>query len=85
MDPDKLSGSLSVIMDSLLRRFQSNVVKAIGYAEAVLLCIAGVDPPAMAGLLQKALDTTLRWGEKHGLSFNPTKTMADSLPTREGR
>jgi ribonuclease HI len=64
----------NLIIDSLLSTFLTGPVKALGYADDTLLYITGVDPSTMAQFMQKALDRTLSWGRRNGLSFNPTKT-----------
>ena len=66
----------NLIMDSLLTQFQSGAVKAIGYADDVLLLIPGTDPSVMGNFMQDALNRVVDWGAKHGLVFNPTKTQA---------
>ena len=66
----------NLVMDSLLSKFPDGGVKAIGYADDVILIINGPDTATMANLMRKSLKKVCEWGNKHGLSFNPDKTTA---------
>ena len=66
----------NLIMDGLLTQFKRGPVRALGYADDVLLYITGSDPRTMANLIQPSLNDVLKWGKDNGLSFNPTKTTA---------
>ncbi len=65
-----------LIMDSLLQPLQQGSVRAVGYADDVLLMVEGLDPSTMGELMQEALGMVEAWSEEHGLTFNPTKTQA---------
>lgn len=63
------------IIDDLLSRYgKTSPVKAVGYADDVLLYVKGNDTETMRSLMQDALDEVLNWGNSHGLSYNPEKT-----------
>ena len=64
----------NLIMDKLLTDLSASPVRAIGYADDILLLINGVDGGSMRDLMQAALNTVLRWGKTNGLTFNPAKT-----------
>ena len=61
-------------MNSLLSTFPCEGVKAIGYADDVILIVNGDDPITMASLMERALRRVCEWGDYHGLTFNPDKT-----------
>ncbi len=63
----------NLIMNSLLTQFGGGV-KAIGYADDVLLYIKGQVLPVMGELMNGALKKVGEWGDQHGLTFNPNKT-----------
>ena len=65
-----------LIMNLLLPRFQRGPIKVIGYADDIILLIAGKHPPTLVELMNEALETVLDWGKTHGLVFNPSKTQA---------
>ena len=64
----------NLIMDSFLTQFQGDSVKVLGYADDILLYTEGTDPASLGDLLQPALDKVIDWGNRNGLTFNPTKT-----------
>ncbi len=65
----------NLIMDDLLRKFgKLTPVKAIGYADDVLLYVKGSDPETMRSVMQGALNLVFRWGAERGLAYNPEKT-----------
>ncbi len=64
----------NIIMDSFLSQYKSGPVKALGYADDILLYVAGKDINVMEEFLQEAMDKVLEWGNLNGLSFNPKKT-----------
>ncbi len=64
----------NLVMNSLLSTFPKEGVKAIGYADDVILIVNGEDPATMASLMQRALKCVCEWGDYHGLTFNPDKT-----------
>ena len=63
-------------MDSLLQPIQQGPVRAVGYADDVLLMVEGADPSAMGEMMQQMLKRVEQWSVEHGLTFNPTKTQA---------
>ncbi len=64
----------NLVMNSLLSTFPREGVKAIGYADDVILIVNGDDPITMASLMERALRRVCEWGDHHGLTFNPDKT-----------
>ncbi len=64
-----------LFMNSILTKFTTGAVRAIGYADDIVLYITGFDPFTMAGIMTQSLHTVWQWGEKHGLVFNPSKTV----------
>ena len=65
-----------LIMNLLLPRFKTGPIKIVGYADDIILLVAGKHPPTLVDLMNRALKTVLTWGETHGLVFNPSKTQA---------
>ncbi len=61
-------------MNSLLSIFPREGVKAIGYADDVILIVNGDDPVTMASLMERALRRVCELGGHHGLTFYPDKT-----------
>ena len=66
----------NLIMDTLLTKFKVMAVKAVGYADDIIMVLTGKDPHTMVELMQQALTMVLNWGKENGLTFNPTKTVA---------
>ncbi len=64
----------NIIMDSFLSQYRKGPVKALGYADDILLYVTGKDMIVMEEFLQEAMDKVLEWGNLNGLSFNPKKT-----------
>ena len=64
----------NLIMDTVLSTFQGDAVRAVGYADDILLMIGGPDPGTLVDIMNKALEKVLNWGETNGLVFNPEKT-----------
>lgn len=64
----------TMIMNPLLAQFTQGPIKAVGYADDILLCIGGTDPDTMGKIMQKAINRVLLWGQDNGLTFNPSKT-----------
>ncbi len=64
----------NLIMDGFLSKYKKGPVKALGYADDVLLYVAGRIPNTLVELLQPALTEVLDWGASNGLTFNPSKT-----------
>ncbi len=64
----------NIIMDSFLSQYKKGPVKALGYADDILLYVTGTDMNVMEEFLQESMDKVLEWGNSNGLSFNPKKT-----------
>ena len=63
-----------------MEQFQEGPVRAVGYADDVLLMVVeGKVPGVMATIMQEALIKVGSWAEIHGLSFNPSKTQTSLL------
>ncbi len=63
----------NLVMNSLLSTFPWEGVKAIGYADDVILIVNKGDPITMALLMERALRRVCEWGDYHGLTFNRDK------------
>ena len=63
-------------MNGILTTFRGSAVKVVGYADDIILLVAGVHPPTLVDIMNKALKKVLEWGRLNGLVFNPTKTQA---------
>ena len=63
-------------MDSLLKEFQSGSVKAVGYADNIIVMASGIDMRISAENIQLALNKIINWRKAKGLVFNPSKTQA---------
>ena len=74
----------NMVMNTLLKQFSSGPVKAIGYADDVMLVSSGPDAIISGQHIQGALDKVLEWGERRGLTFNPKKTQAVLFTLRKG-
>ncbi len=61
-------------MDSLLCQYKRGPVRALGYADDLLLYITGIDTVCMSDLLQNEINKVVSWGNSNGLTFNPKKT-----------
>ena len=78
-------------VDTLLSQFSaSGPVKAIGYADDVLLIARGIDPLTIAMNMQRAINTALGWANISGLSYNqgrehecPSGSLEDFSATRQ--
>ena len=66
----------NLIMDTLLTKFNGTAVKVVGYADDVLIMVAGKDLSTMGTIINRALKLITEWGEDNGLTFNPDKTTA---------
>lgn len=66
----------NLIMHGILSQFKGKAIKVVGYADDIILLVAGKDPNTLVSLMNKALHKVLRWGQANGLVFNPTKTCA---------
>ena len=66
----------NLVMDSLLKNFERGPVKAVGYADDILLMSSGIDPKIVTEHVQEGIDLTLGWGGRNGLTFNPKKTQS---------
>ena len=63
-------------MDSLLKGFQSGPVKAVGYADDIIIMASGIDMRINTENIQSALNKIINWGKAKGLVFNPSKIQA---------
>ena len=63
-------------MDSPLKTFNTGPIKAVGYADDVILTGFGVDLKTIVEKVQRGIDKTIEWGREKGLTFNPNKTQA---------
>ena len=61
-------------MDSLLKEFQSGQVKAMGYADDIIIMASGIDMRINSENIQLALNKIINWGKEKGLVFTPSKT-----------
>ena len=66
----------NLVMDSLLKEFQSGPVKGVGYADDIIIMASGIDMRISADNTQLALNKIIGWGKAKGLAFNPAKTQA---------
>jgi len=64
----------NLVLHELLQQFQRGPVLALGYADDVLLLVAGIDPTATTSIMTQTLKEVTQWGDRHGLTFNPQKT-----------
>lgn len=65
----------NLTFDPMLALLNAGPVRARGFADDACLLIKGSDPETMVDLMQETLDKTVAWGERHGLTFNPQKTV----------
>lgn len=65
-----------LIMNTILPFFRGGPIKIVGYADDIILLVAGKHPPTLVELMNEALKEVLDWGKTHGLVFNPSKTQA---------
>ena len=66
----------NLVMDSLLTKFKRGPIRAVGYADDLLLMGSGIDPRVVSEQVQGGINATLKWGKEKGLTFNPKKTQA---------
>ena len=66
----------NLVMDSLLKEFQSGPVKAVEYADDIIIMASGIDMRINVENIQLALNKIINWGKEKGLVFNPSKTQA---------
>ena len=66
----------NLVIDSLLKEFQSGPVKALGYADDIIIMASGIDMKINEENIQLALNKILNWGKEMGLVFTPSKTQA---------
>ena len=64
----------NLIMDELLTQFRDRTVKAVGYADDVMLLVSGPCIETLRTHMEGALEKVLTWGDENGLTFNPSKT-----------
>ena len=63
-------------MDSFLKEFQSLPVKAVGYADDIVIMASGIDMKIISENIQLALNKIINWGKEKGFVFNPNKTQS---------
>ena len=51
-------------------------IKAIGFADDLVILANGIDESTITSLMQQALDKTLPWLEEYGLAISPSKSFA---------
>ena len=66
----------NLVIDSLLKEFQSGPVEAMGYADDIIIMASGIDMGINAENIQLALNKILNSGKEKGLVFNSSKTQA---------
>lgn len=66
----------NLAMDELLALFDKGPVKAVGYADDLVLISRGKDPTTIRDNLQQALGLVMKWGLKRGLRFSESKSVA---------
>jgi len=64
------------IMDDLLTKLQGDPVKAVAYADDLLLIVRGTNPENMCSIMNRQLQKVYDWGQLQGIRFNPSKTQA---------
>ena len=52
-----------LVMDSLLKEFQSGPVKAVGYADNIIIMAVGIDIGVNSENIQLALNKIINWGK----------------------
>ena len=66
----------NVAFDGLLQLFKIGPVRAIGFADDLLLIIRGIDLGSMKDQLQRALTKADKWAEEKTLTFSTSKSVA---------
>ena len=73
----------NLAINGLLRQFREErvvadlgkqCIKAVGYADDVLLLGQGNDPKLLVRKMQRAINRAVRWAQSCGLDYNPQKT-----------
>ena len=65
----------NLIFDLLLQRYDEGWVKAVGFADDAGLATSGKTLSVLASRMQRALRAAEEWGNEHGLTFSPAKTV----------
>ena len=52
------------------------IIKAVGFADDLVILANGIDESTITSLMQQVLDKTLPWLEEYGLSISPSKNVA---------
>jgi ribonuclease HI len=73
-------GVLSPLMwnlafESFLDLFKTGPVRCCGYADDAGLVITGANPLTMQTKMQNAINLSLEWGQRNGLTFSASKTV----------
>ena len=67
----------NVPFDELLNILnECNGIKAIGFADDLVILINGIDESTLSNLMQQAINKALPWLSKYGLSISPSKSVA---------
>ena len=61
----------NLVMDSLLKEFQSGPVKTVGYADNIIVMSSGIDMKIISENIQHALNKIINWGKEGIIVFNP--------------
>ena len=66
----------NLIFDDLLAEFSSGAAKINGFADDACILIGGFDQFVIRDIMQDAMKTVVRWGDRHQLNFVAAKTSA---------
>ena len=66
----------NLVMDSLLKEFQLVPVKAVGYADDIIITAPGIDMRINTENIQLALNEIINWGKEKGLVFSSLTSAA---------
>ena len=65
----------NICFHSLLRSFNTSLVKCVGFADDGALITWGKNPNVLVNRMQKAINTATAWGKDQSLTFGATKTV----------
>ena len=66
----------NIAFDSLLDMFQEGWVNICGFADDAGLLTVGTNLTVLRSRMQYAVNRAIAWGQKAGLAFSPSKTVA---------
>ena len=66
----------NLVFESFLKELNEGPIKARAFADDATLLVKGHDPNCLVDLMQESLKKAVAWGEPHGLTFVPEKTIA---------